>query len=104
MDTEKKMRTTILLAILAIAATTAFATDTPTQTNRIEKAGAKIREKFDAADADHDGFLSRDEAAKGMPRVMKHFDEIDANHDGKLSMQELAQYLRSKRAAREDAT
>ncbi|HEX4479232.1 MAG TPA: EF-hand domain-containing protein [Rudaea sp.] len=97
------MRINLLLAALSIAATTAaFAADTPPTPTHIEKAGAKMREKFDAADLDHDGLLTRDEAAKGLPRAAKHFDEIDVNHDGKLSMQEVAQYLRSKHAAREE--
>ncbi len=57
-----------------------------------------MRDKFTAADLDHDGLLTRDEA-KGMPRVLKNFDEIDANHDGKVSLQELAQFMKSKRAS-----
>lgn len=64
--------------------------------------GEKLREKFAAADTDHDGALSRAEAAAGMPRVAKHFDEIDANHDGKLSFAEIASYLAQARAARDD--
>ena len=94
------MRTNIQMAALFIALTTAaFANDTA-QPQRVEKAGAKMREKFDVADTDHDGMLSRDEATKGLPHLAKHFDTIDANHDGKLSMQELAQFLRNKHAAR----
>ncbi len=61
----------------------------------------KFTEKFDAADSDHDGFLSRDEATKSMPRIAKNFDAIDTNHDGKLSPQEIAQFLAAKRKARE---
>ena len=33
----------------------------------------KFTEKFDAADSNHDGFLTREEAAKGMPRIAKTF-------------------------------
>lgn len=97
------MRINLLLAIIGIAAaTTTFAADTPAPTTHVEKSGAKLREKFEAADIDHDGLLTRDEAAKGLPHAAKHFDEIDTNHDGKLSMQEVAQYLRNKRATREE--
>jgi Ca2+-binding EF-hand superfamily protein len=60
----------------------------------------KLRAKFAAADANHDGSLSRDEAASGMPRMAKHFDEADADHDGKLSMMEVAAYIAKARAAR----
>jgi Ca2+-binding EF-hand superfamily protein len=97
------MRTNVLLAALTLAiATTAFAADTTVPPDRVEKAGAKMREKFEAADTDHDGLLSRDETAKGFPHLTKHFDEIDANHDGKLSMVEIAQFLRNKRAVRDE--
>ena len=95
------MRTNILMAAISIALTTvAFANDSTTQPQRVEKTGAKMREKFDAADTDHDGLISRDEAAKGLPHIAKHFDAIDANHDGKLSMQELTQFVRNRHAAR----
>jgi len=95
------MRTNILLAALALAtAATAFATDTTPPSDHVEKAGAKMRERFQAGDTDHDGLLSRDETAKGLPHLSKHFDAVDTDHDGKLSIQEIAQFLRSKRAAR----
>jgi Ca2+-binding EF-hand superfamily protein len=95
------MRTkNLALAMLAVAmASTAVLADAQPSTDRAEKVGEKAREKFNAADTDHDGLLSRDEATKGMPRVAKHFDAIDANHDGKISLQEIAQFMNSKRAA-----
>lgn len=99
------MRTKIAALVAVIAATT-IATATvqaQTTTDRVEKTGAKFREKFDAADVDHDGFLSRDEAAKSLPRVAKHFDLIDTNHDGKVSRQEVADYLIAKRASRSES-
>jgi Ca2+-binding EF-hand superfamily protein len=68
------------------------------QTKKVEK----FNEKFDAADINHDGFLTRDEAAKSLPHIAKHFDAIDIDHDGKLSRQEIAQFLASKRKAKEE--
>ena len=96
------MRTNALLAALTITLTltTAAFADTTISPDRIEKSGAKMRERFEAADLDHDGLLSRDETAKGFPHLSKHFDEIDTNHDGKLSIQEIAVFLRNKRAVR----
>jgi len=41
---------------------------------------------FDAADANHDGKLSRDEASDFL--VNQIFDSRDANHDGKLTQEE----------------
>ena len=65
-----------------------------------EAAAEKLREKFQAADIDHDGFLTRDEAAHGMPRVGAHFDEADTDRDGKLSQAEVGAYVAALRAAR----
>ena len=63
--------------------------------------GEKLREKFAAADTDHDGSLSRAEAAAGMPRLAKHFDAIDTDHDGKLTLAEIAAFLKQARAERQ---
>ena len=65
---------------------------------RREQIVAQARERFAAADTDHDGFLTRDEAAKGMPRVADHFDEIDARHAGKVSLDDILHYLAARRA------
>ncbi|MEP6483133.1 MAG: EF-hand domain-containing protein [Rudaea sp.] len=92
----------VAIALMLFACASSFdlhAQQTATP-DRTQKAGEKLREKFSAADIDHDGSLTRDEAAKGMPHAAKHFDDIDANHDGKLSLQEIAQYLSAKRRAR----
>jgi hypothetical protein len=60
----------------------------------------KLRQKFVAADVNHDGLLDRAEAHGGMPRVAKHFDDIDSDHDGKLSQAEIAAWVTKMRAAR----
>lgn len=91
----------IAALVAAICTADAFAQDSAPLVEKPRKA-EKFAEKFDAADGNHDGFLTRDEAAKGMPRAAKHFDAIDADHDGKLSRQEIAQFLATKRKARED--
>jgi Ca2+-binding EF-hand superfamily protein len=46
-----------------------------------------LDERFNAADANHDGGLDREEA-KNMPMLSQYFDEIDTNHDGKVTRQE----------------
>jgi hypothetical protein len=43
--------------------------------------------RFQAADANHDGGLDRQEAVN-MPMLSKYFDEVDANKDGKVTRQE----------------
>jgi len=51
-----------------------------------------IDKRFNAADTDHDGALSREEA-KSTPMILEHFDEIDANKDGKVTEDELKKWL-----------
>lgn len=59
----------------------------------------KAEERFTAADANHDGYLSRDETQNGMPRIAQHFDDIDVDHDGQLSKAEILAYLKQRRTA-----
>lgn len=51
---------------------------------------AERERRFQEADKDRDGQLSRAEAEVSMPGVAKRFDQIDANKDGRLSRDELA--------------
>jgi Ca2+-binding EF-hand superfamily protein len=44
--------------------------------------------RFEAADTNHDGALSREEA-KSMPMVLEHFDQLDTNKDGKVTEDEI---------------
>lgn len=44
--------------------------------------------KFDAADTDKDGKLSKDEAAKASPYLAENFDKRDTNKDGFISWEE----------------
>lgn len=86
----------ILLAMLAMLAAATAAADG----GRHEAAREKLRAKFDAADANHDGALTRAEAEQGMPHVARHFDDADTDRDGRLSIAEVAAYLARTRAAR----
>ena len=44
--------------------------------------------RFDDADSNGDGYLSRDEAALAFPRMARVFERVDQNHDGLLSRRE----------------
>lgn len=46
-----------------------------------------LDQRFNAADADHDGGLDRTEA-KNMPMLLQYYKEVDANKDGKVTRQE----------------
>jgi hypothetical protein len=49
-----------------------------------------VQDRFGAADANHDGFVSRDEmGGPGMRGGDNRFDRLDADKDGKLSVEEL---------------
>ena len=92
------LRRALLLVSLALGAAACAAASASGA--RHEAALEKMRAKFRSADVDHDGFLSRDEAAAGMPRVAKHFDAADSDHDNRLSQAEIAAWIAQARAAR----
>jgi len=46
-----------------------------------------LDQRFNAADANHDGGLDREEA-RDMPMLSQYFDEVDANKDAKVTRQE----------------
>jgi hypothetical protein len=59
---------------------------------------------FDAADRNHDGLLSKDEAEHGnVPFIAKHFDAIDRQHRGSVSKDDVAAYVRKSMGVREPA-
>jgi hypothetical protein len=91
-------------AILAIGAAQAqdAGSGAPAQSrqDRIQNLRAKAAQRFEDADADHDGRISADEADGRMPRVSAHFSEIDADHDGFVTREELAAFMRARAAER----
>lgn len=67
---------------------------------RNQKIAEKARDRFAAADTNHDGQLSQDEANQGMPRLATHFAEIDTDNNGQLSTAEIAAYIQQRRGSR----
>ena len=57
---------------------------------------AEATKRWQAADKDGDGALSREEAA-GMRGVAMHFDEVDANKDGKVERAEMHEFRQRNR-------
>ncbi|NOT17112.1 MAG: EF-hand domain-containing protein [Sulfuriferula sp.] len=91
-----------LVCILGLALTSpVFAANTPesapAQMDTIGKPRAMnpaamhemMMQRFNQADADKSGSLTKAEAETTMPMLAQHFDEIDTNHDGQVSRAEL---------------
>jgi len=54
----------------------------------------KLRQAFDAADVDHTGSLTRQQAnAGGLGFVARHFDEIDRQKSGTVRFDEVKRYM-----------
>ena len=53
---------------------------------------AKAQERWQAADKDADGAISRDEAQASMPRMAERFEQLDVNEDGKIERAEMHQF------------
>ena len=52
-----------------------------------------IRERWAAADKDHDGAISQAEANESMPGLAKRFADFDANGDGKVTRDEVHSFM-----------
>ncbi len=64
-----------------------------------------LAERFAAANTTHDGRLTREQAAAGMPMVARRFDAIDVGHKGYVTLPEIRAFLAQRRpqgATRED--
>ncbi|MYM23049.1 EF-hand domain-containing protein [Duganella sp. FT135W] len=58
----------------------------------------KLKKRFDEADQDGNGMLTRDEARKaGLGFVEKNFDHIDTGQKGSISFDDLKSYLIQRR-------
>ncbi len=68
-----------------------------------KEAKAKFIEKFNAADANHDGKLTREEADAGMPNVAKDFDKIDTKKSGSVTQKQIGAYYAAKAKQRRAA-
>ena len=74
-----------LFAMLGIALCAVVLAQTPS--------AQRLEEKFKAADANHDGKLTLEEAKVGMPRVAKAFDRIDVEKKGYITLEQLQAFV-----------
>jgi Ca2+-binding EF-hand superfamily protein len=90
-----------LLAIaLAVPATASFAQAASAE--RAQKMQGELKKRFEAADANGDGQLTKEEAKK-MPMVYKHFDEIDTAKKGSVTMADIAAFAKAQHDAKKSA-
>lgn len=74
-----------LLTVLGITLCGAGVAQTASSGERQQK----LQQKFQAADTNHDGKLTLDEAKAGMPRVARNFDKIDVEKKGYVTLEQI---------------
>lgn len=105
---EKKcFRPILLIALFALAVPAAYAQRTKSIVPDLDAEGLrgdmaraaqkKANERFDKADTDHDGLISRDEATAALPYVAENFDQYDKTKDDKLTWEEFVGHDKWKR-------
>jgi EF hand len=101
-NTMNPYRSTVVLGlVLAFGGASAIAQTSNTPDP--QQMRAKMTERFAAADVNHDGKLTREEAEAKMPMVAKNFDQIDTTHKGYVTLDDIQAFSREKMAARRAA-
>jgi hypothetical protein len=93
-----------LLCLLALGTAARAQAPNTDRMEKAQKARAELQKRFDAADTNKDGKLSREEAQAKMPRVYKSFDTIDTSHTGTISLADIEAFLMSKKGSRKSAS
>ena len=52
-----------------------------------------LKERFAAADKDHNGKLTRDECEAGMPRIFRAYDQIDSDKKGFITLDQIITFV-----------
>lgn len=92
-----------ILSIMGLLALGAAAHAQAPKADRMEKARTELQKRFESADTNKDGKLTREEAQAKMPKVYKNFDTIDAGHTGAISLADIEAFVVSKKGARKPA-
>ena len=91
------------LSIMSLLALGTLAHAQSPNAARLEKARTELQKRFDAADTNKDGKLTREEAQAKMPKVYKNFDAIDTRHSGSISLADIETFLVSKKGSHKAA-
>ena len=90
-------RTTLLLALATCIAASfivvpAFAQN-PQNSARAEQLKAQMIERFQQADVNKDGRITKTEANGKMPRLHANFEKVDSDGDGYVTQQDIVSYM-----------
>jgi Ca2+-binding EF-hand superfamily protein len=87
----------VLAALVAVAPAFAQQDGGQGQKQRMtpEQRAQRMAERFNAADTNHDGKLSLDEAKAGMKMVAHNFDQIDTGHTGSVTLEQVTAYAKA---------
>jgi hypothetical protein len=87
------MKKIILLALssTALLLSTASYAD-QSRAERAQEMKEQLTERFNAADTDHDGKLTHEEAESKMPRVAKNFDAIDVQQRDYVTVEQIESF------------
>jgi len=102
MSMNRRIQQGALLAVFALGGAVALAQTSaaPAAPSEAQDVRTKISERFTAADVDHNGKLTREEAAAKMPRVARNFDQIDKTHKGFVTLDDVQTFARERAAAK----
>jgi hypothetical protein len=95
----------IAIQALCLASTCAFAQSAPQSgmsnmsPQKMERMAQQLQSRFANANTTHDGKLTREQAAAGMPMVAKHFDEIDTQKLGYVTLPQIAAFMQQRSVA-----
>ncbi|MFM0220587.1 EF-hand domain-containing protein [Paraburkholderia dipogonis] len=95
------MKKLIAIVLLCCASTVTFAQTAPQGGNpqRMERMVQQLQSRFANANTTHDGKLTKEQAAAGMPMVAKHFDEIDTQKAGYITLAQIEAFMQERGAA-----
>ena len=88
--------------LLCCASTVTFAQSVAPQggnPQRMERMVQQLQMRFSNANTSHDGKLTKQQAAAGMPMVAKHFDEIDTQKAGYITLPQIEAFMQERGAA-----
>ncbi|MGF6778461.1 EF-hand domain-containing protein [Paraburkholderia sp. GAS334] len=96
----KQMIAVLVLCIVSAGASAQSALPPESGRARVERPMQQVQTRFASANTTHDGKLTRDQAAAGMPMLAQHFDEIDTQHAGFVTLSQIEDFMRQKAMTR----